>query len=730
MCKVGRMRNRSVGLAVVLLGVLLTLPGCGENSRACGEGTDEVDGYCVPKDACGFGTTFDEQIGKCVPDGSVVCADGTVFDELTGECKLDENACQNGTVLIDGACVDPTAGLIIDVEEGPEPNGLGIIEDSPAQAGNIVLKLGQPFVVHGTFDPHRDVDGDSMPDPDVDTYVLTIGGPVYVQITADGVNGAAGGFVAMTVDADSPLDTWKRVGMSLVSDTADREVYLPAAGTYWLAIADTRTLIDYVTTGSSKAAPGGDTSEYYVSIKPFTPTDPTPLTLTNGTFTANSTKLSGKLARYSAAFSTGLNVVDLSMPSTLVTEALTVETGGELAGAAVSPTGAPLRAFFGGLDEGEQAVVIVDEVYTLLPSSETFSLTVRSSTATPLSTSGGTAIATATANNGSDFRLLNLFSFEATTEDATLGMQLTFSPAIVGQIYDSNAALAASFTSPSTSTTWTTYRGLVRVPHAGRYYVAVFAPSATSVTQLSVTSTITELVPEAVTKGTPLTSPVNTFRTVPFTYDAGTMDPWQQFNVTGVNTGGQVASWFDPAIAYGRLDSLVTSGGTLAGEVVPIVTKTLPVGGGAFGRVLLSDPTTSYFVKVNASSPTTSPTVTLDFNVRSAMFDLGTIGAGMSAMRSGDTLTTTANTRYYLFRAPLDASVTITVTPGAGAMNTSFRRLNADETTNGAVINNGGNGATDSVTFTQTGTDWTAIAVTASTNLSAGPSFTVNVQVQ
>ena len=54
MCKVGRMRNCLAGLAVVMLGVTVIAAGCGDNSRDCGEGTVEVEGYCVPAAKCGF----------------------------------------------------------------------------------------------------------------------------------------------------------------------------------------------------------------------------------------------------------------------------------------------------------------------------------------------------------------------------------------------------------------------------------------------------------------------------------------------------------------------------------------------------------------------------------------------------------------------------------------------------------------------------------------------------
>src|SRR4051794_20166961 len=109
MCKVGRMRNRLAVLASISFAAALASAGCGENSRACGKGTKEVDGYCVPTYDCGFGTRYNPQTNECVPDPMAVCTDGTVFDDLTHTCKIDESSCQAGTVLIGGACVDPTA---------------------------------------------------------------------------------------------------------------------------------------------------------------------------------------------------------------------------------------------------------------------------------------------------------------------------------------------------------------------------------------------------------------------------------------------------------------------------------------------------------------------------------------------------------------------------------------------------------------------------------------------
>ena len=148
--------------------------GCGDNSDECGPGTTAVDDVCVPSAMCGHrGTIVDPVTGACLPDGSVVCSNGTILDPATGVCVIDPNACQNGTVLIDDACVDPTKNLTIDVEEGPEPNGLGVLEASPNPAG-IVASLkpvgGAGVVIHGHIDPVRDADQDGVIDPDdVDT---------------------------------------------------------------------------------------------------------------------------------------------------------------------------------------------------------------------------------------------------------------------------------------------------------------------------------------------------------------------------------------------------------------------------------------------------------------------------------------------------------------------------------------------------------------------------------
>ncbi len=365
MCKVDRMRNGVL--------VFVALLGCGDNSKECGPGTVDEDGECLPAGNCGFGTKRDETTGECVPDGSVVCSEGTVFDPLTGRCSIDPSACRDGTILVNNACVDPTAGLTINVQEGPEPNGLGIVEASEAQAGNIVLEpVNKPFVVRGTIDPWRDANGDGALDPDVDTYVVTVAGPVLLNITADGVHGITAGFVAVAqVAGTDPLASWRRFGIKLAGDTSRRQVYLPMAGTYRIAIGDTRTLGEYLSSGSSNAAPGGDNGDYYVSITDLG----VPAITTLATNSASDALNGETVAFYQSAAGTGISQATLSMPSDLALASVVVMVNGTLRGVG-DETSQPARVMTGTLVNGDTTFVVVDYVVDISPSPTMYSLSV------------------------------------------------------------------------------------------------------------------------------------------------------------------------------------------------------------------------------------------------------------------------------------------------------------------------------------------------------------------
>lgn len=368
MCKVDRMRNCLLVLATFGCAVA-----CGDNSKECGPGTVDDHGECIPAGNCGFGTMLDEESGECVPDGSVVCSMGTVFNPLTGRCEIDPVACRDGTILINNACVDPTAGLTIDVQEGPEPNGLGIIEASAAQAGNITLaEVNKAFVVHGTIDPWRDSDNDGALDPDVDTYVVTVAGPVLLRITADGVHGITAGFVAVAqVPTSDPLASWRRFGVKLTGDASQRQVFLPNAGTYRIAVADTRTLDEYLATGTADAAPGGDTGDYYMSITNLGA--PTIMTLTGNT---TSGTIDGDALRFlQSAPGTGITQATLTVPSDLVQASVVAMVNGTFR-AFGDETSQPARVMTGPLANGDTTFIVLDNVVATSPSASMYTLSV------------------------------------------------------------------------------------------------------------------------------------------------------------------------------------------------------------------------------------------------------------------------------------------------------------------------------------------------------------------
>lgn len=336
----------------LILAVVAFASGCGDNSRSCGVGTRVEGGYCVP-DGCGVGTIADEETGECLPDGTIVCSNGTRFDPMTSRCEIDPAACQNGTVLVAGACVDPASGMLVDLNEGPEPNGMNVIEPGDGRAGNIILGA-KPFVVHGTLDPHA---GSA---PDVDTYVLAITAPTLVHVSADGL-GINTGFVVTSADVAG----WQRFAINLAGDTSQRDVFLPLAGTYKFSIGQTSTMFEYADTGTAGATTGS--GEYYATFSGQALPGPTALTAT-----ASGTLTNGAVAFYHSNVAAGPHPITVAMPSAFAVASVVVTAASyfafddeDTAAARVTPSGI-----------GE-ALIVVDHVYALSPSEISYSVSIQ-----------------------------------------------------------------------------------------------------------------------------------------------------------------------------------------------------------------------------------------------------------------------------------------------------------------------------------------------------------------
>ena len=159
---------------------------------------------------------------------------------------IDPNSCQMARCSVGSDCVD-RGRVAVNLEEGAEPNGLDVLgEDSngvPAGVFTLNAIGSGAFVIHGFITPHQG--SGSASTPDVDSYVVDVPGPTAIQVSVDGVGGLQGGFIALFGDqvaSTNPLAGYQRLGINVTGDTANRQLLLPTAGHYVLAITDSRTL--------------------------------------------------------------------------------------------------------------------------------------------------------------------------------------------------------------------------------------------------------------------------------------------------------------------------------------------------------------------------------------------------------------------------------------------------------------------------------------------------------
>jgi hypothetical protein len=708
--------NRSPwGPALVALCVAA---GCGDNSKVCGPGTGDVDGD-----------------GSCEPGAPAMCANGTILDPRTNSCAIDPGSCQNGTVLIDNRCVDPTEGLLIDLSEGPEPNnaGVGGVEPSGAFAGLIDLKpVGETFVVKGTIDPFRDADGDGQLDPDMDAYRLTVPGPTLLEISVDGVNGLLGAFMLVPL-GDNPATGWRRFGISATGDTSRRQIFLPSAGRYGISVADTRSLF---LGASAPPAPGGAAAgdpqaHYFMSITVLPMPAPAALAVSGGVATSTGSIGVAEVKLFTVPMGLGLNEIELDIPATpRAAVALTrndIYQGDAAEQLDASGGRLPARLVAGGFLPGDAALIAVDTVYDYGPGPAAYTLTVRPRTAVALSRTGGTASQPEVPGQQA------VFYYDVATDDEVTGFALTWNQPVGGMIVDDRARPVARFTyDPGagrfTDHTFTSYTGLIRHRAGGRYYFLAFDPAAAGPTEIAATSTIAAQLVPAIAMGTPLADqPVSAaFQSNAFTYDAGATSRWQVFDATGAGTGAIANAFFDRATAYGRLDAVASTGtGPLVPDATPIFTQTFPETGGAQGRVLLDDPTASFLVTTNTATVTGAPAFTLDFRAR-AYHDFMTLAAGQTVTLLAEPIAPASPVRYYLLRAAPGATLSLSVHPGTPTLDLRIQLLARDEAIT-RTVDGGLAGADEVLQLVQSSAGWTAFAVSSAVPLPGSDTFDLTV---
>ncbi len=710
-------------VAIAACAALIGPAGCGDGSKACGPGTIDENGYCVPE------TT--------TPD----CTDGTRLNPLTNACEIDPASCQDGTVLINNRCQDPTAGLVVDLQEADEPNGLSVenIEFSQVPAGLIALKpLGSAFVIRGHITPFQDGDGDGQLDPDFDSYLLTVTQPTLLRVSVDGVNGLIGGFVAIS-DGNLPaIQSWRRFGLSIAGDTAKRQLYLPAPGTYVIAIADTRSLSFDVSSPpiAGDGAAGGPNAEYYASIEVLPIPGPTALAVTNGMAATTGTIGVEDTRFFTVAMGLGFNRVALDMPSTFANAALVVARNGTARRLADEQD--PAVVAVGGYKPTDSSLIVVDTTYAYGPAPESFTLEVRIGDATPLCptscanapvVANQTLISTDPVDGGTTYdpQLFNAFFYDVVTSDEIDGVHLSWNVPIQGVLLDSDGLVAANFSfdpDAGFDASWDEYRGLIRHRQPGRYYFLVFDPTGNPGSDtITATTRLTARAATVITAGT-VTAPqsVDPFESNVLRYSVGT-DNWHQFNGSGTNTGDLTVAFFDPVTAYGRLDALTTSN-PAPPDVSPIFTRLIPQVGAETGRITLNDGTSDYLVTVNTELVASSPSFTLDFRRRDHD-DQGT----PSSFTVNTTLDDTSHSvRRFLFRATTGSQLMMNVTTTAGAIDPVIATLTADEI-DVVVQDAAGLGAAETLAISQGPTGYTGLVIRSAVPISGTADVTLTVTV-
>ncbi len=496
------------------LALVVLLAACGDNSDECGPGTKAVFDVCMPVGSGGEAPS---------------CGAGTMFDTASDSCVPANGICGDGTVLVAGTCQDPDAGLTVDLEEGPEPNGFA---PGSAPAGTIELPASGAFVIHGCIQPIGNA-------ADVDNYLITVAGPTLVDVTVAGTGGMVGGFIA-----EDAASGFVRYGIATTSATTARDVFFPAAGTYSIAIADARTLLGAIA-GEGAIAAGDATSCYYASVQGAT-TAPV-LAPQN---TPVSVALSGALQFYEASPGT--------LPNGLAHAAWTSESANALAAVQVLDDGA-LRAgaTFGGVGS-DDVIIVGDFVYDLDATATTFDFELTTASAPALPSDGQAVDLT---NSIDPAHASQLVIAGAANTRFSLALDLT--AGMQGAVVDSDGNVVADVGGLENAQ-FTSFHGIVGLAGRTPYYLELYSPPITTGFEITLTSTSVPTAETALALGTP-----GGALDASGSLAALTSAPWITAGAIGTSTGAVALAIFDDASAVGRLTPIELTTGTSPG-VTPL----------------------------------------------------------------------------------------------------------------------------------------------------------------
>jgi hypothetical protein len=389
-----------------------------------------------------------------------------------------------------------------------------------------------------------------------------------------------------------------------------------------------------------------------------------------------------------------------------------------------------------GYKPTDTSLIVIDPTYAFGPGPEVYGLEVRTGDAVALcattcTSSQVNANQTLVSNDpiapsgAPDLQLFTAFFYDVTTADGITGIDLAWNVPIVGALMSSDGDIVGNFSyvpNVGFDASWSAYRGLVRHRTPGRYYFAVFDPTGTpGADTITATTQLAVRTPTAIMQGTvtPM-QPVDAFASNALTYNAGTTDAWHQLDAIGTNSGNLSLAFFNPTVAYGRLDGLIASASTTP-DVTPIFTRLVPQGGSASGRVVLDDQTTTYLVTVNTSTVVSGSAFALDFRRR----DHDDMGSPTD-MTINTNLTTSHPLHRVVFRAAPGSQITIGVTTASGALDPVIALVNNDEV-DVTVQDANGAGSSETLSFEQPAAGYTAFVVRSATAVSGTNGVSIHV---
>jgi hypothetical protein len=698
------MKRRAAASASPSLVVLFVLSFLSLAAVACG-GDDDDGGDST----CGPGTVLSD--GECVPDGTVICETGTTFNEETGSCEPDITGCGEGTVLVDGECLPEGSDIEVDFEEEPEPNDGFEASDGFAGAFELPGAGDDGVVVHGCVTPYRDLDANGNPDTDFDMWLVSTGSPALVEITADGVGGLAAGFILLPGDQANLVGAaWQRFGLNLSGDTSRRQIYLPVAGVYALAMTDSRSL--FLTDGAA----GSEETCYYTTVARVEMPAPIPANLEeNITGTVGNDTLF-----YSFDASQGglYNVLHNIASQAALPSAVGVLNGDFISyGEGFSFFGIPFPAeiFLGGQRASDEVIVVVEPTYNYALEPVAFELSAHALPVSPLPDAGGTEPINGT---GPSFETLDdlRWAWFDVGADQVVHFDLAFS---------ANANLV--FVGPDLSTISVpsfppgggdpgdpaidTFNGWLRFPGPGRYYAALMSPAGNN---FDVSGRLTRVTPTEIDIGTPITdASFNDLGAAWYSLDTTNQD-WLGFNAGATGFGGDVLVDLFPPTGIGEPDIDFDSDDQFSFN---------PNGSQTFGRIVF-DTNAQYLVRVSDDSGAANGGDSYDLSVAERDFtDLGATDDSSPIDRPDEPLD--GNAELYFVRGAPGDQLTITVTPDA--FNASLQILGAAENVI-ETANAGGAGAAETLQVAVGDDTWVAFRVNRVAG--AGTSFGIAITAQ